>query len=40
MFFASQGGPEAEKYLQVALGELASLSERVRRLLALEYSGE
>ena len=40
MFLVSQGGPNAEQYLQLALGELASLSERVRSLLALEYSEE
>ena len=40
MFLASQGGPGAESYMQLALTELASLSERVRRLLALRYPEE
>jgi hypothetical protein len=40
MFLASQGGPDAESYMQSALTELASLSERVRKLLALRYPEE
>jgi hypothetical protein len=40
MFLASQGGPDAQTYLQTAVGELAALSERVKRLLALPYSEE
>ncbi len=40
LFLVSQGGPNAEKHLHTALGELASLSERVRCLLALKYSEE
>lgn len=40
MFLASQGGPEAQSYMNSALGELASLSERVRKLLALPYPEE
>lgn len=37
MFLASQGGPDTATYMQAALAELAALSERVRRLLALQY---
>jgi hypothetical protein len=40
MFLASQGGPDAEIYMQSALAELTSLSERVRKLLALRYPEE
>lgn len=40
MFLASQGGPDSENYMQLALSELNSLSERVRRLLALRYPEE
>ena len=40
MFLASQGGPDAQTYVQTAVGELAALSERVKRLLALPYSEE
>jgi hypothetical protein len=37
MFLASQGGPGTEAYMKMALTELAALSDRVRRLLALKY---
>jgi hypothetical protein len=37
MFLASQGGPDTGTYMQAALGELAALSERVKKLLALKY---
>jgi GAF domain-containing protein len=37
MFLASQKGPDADAYMQAALAELAALSQRVRRLLALQY---
>jgi hypothetical protein len=40
MYLASQGGPDAESYMQSALAELTSLSERVRKLLALRYPEE
>jgi hypothetical protein len=40
MYLASQGGPDAESYMQLALAELTSLSERVRKLLALRYPEE
>jgi signal transduction histidine kinase len=40
LFLASQGGPDTEKYMQLALAQLASLSERVRQLLALQYPEE
>jgi hypothetical protein len=40
LFLASQGGPNAPAYVKVAVTELASLSELVRRLLALRYRGE
>lgn len=40
LFLASQGGPDAQSHLQSALTELASLSDRVRRLLALRYPDE
>lgn len=40
VFLASQGGPGAKSYMQVALAELNSLSERVRKLLALRYPEE
>jgi hypothetical protein len=37
MYLVSQKGPDAETYLQSALAELTVLSERVRKLLALQY---
>ncbi|MBB6146103.1 GAF domain-containing protein [Silvibacterium bohemicum] len=40
MFLASLDGPNAKSYLRSALVELDSLSERVRRLLALQYPKE
>jgi hypothetical protein len=40
LFLASQAGPAAQSYIQSALAELASLSDRVRRLLALRYPDE
>jgi hypothetical protein len=40
MYLASQGGPDAQTYVQTAVGELAALSERVKRLLALPYSDQ
>ncbi len=40
LFLASQGGPATQSYIQSALVELASLSDRVRRLLALRYPDE
>ena len=38
IFLARQGGPDASAYLDVAIEELAALSERVRGLLALKYN--
>ncbi len=40
MYLASQGGPDTGDYMKTALTELAALSERVRRLLALKYPEE
>ena len=40
MFLASHGGPDSQRHMQSALVELASLSERVRKLLALRYPEE
>jgi hypothetical protein len=40
MFLASQGGPEAQGYIELALTDLTALSERVRTLLALKYTEE
>lgn len=37
IFLANQGGPEADVYLETAVDELAALSEKVKRLLALKY---
>jgi hypothetical protein len=40
LFLARQGGPDAPAFIEKAYEELASLSERVRRLLALKYGDE
>lgn len=40
LFLASQDGPDARKYMQAAVTELTSLSERVRVLLSLRYPEE
>ncbi len=40
LFLANQGGPDAEAFMQLGMAELASLSERVRKLLALQYPEE
>ncbi len=40
MFLASLGGPDAPGYIDTALRELAALSERVRKLLALKYDDD
>lgn len=37
MYLASQGGPETATYIKMCTEELAALSERVRKLLALKY---
>jgi hypothetical protein len=39
LFLASNGGDEAQQYVETALEELKQLSERVRKLLALTYDG-
>jgi hypothetical protein len=40
LYLASQGGPGAQTFLDKAAEELAALSDRVRRLLALKYGDE
>jgi hypothetical protein len=37
MFLARQGGPDTQTYIEQAFSDLNDLSERVRKLLALEY---
>ena len=38
MFLARQGGPDTQKYIEQAFTELTALSDRVRKLLALNYN--
>ena len=38
IYLASQGGPDADKYLETAVLELRALSEKVKSLLALNYN--
>jgi hypothetical protein len=40
LYLASQGGPQAQVFVETAFNELRALSERVRRLLALKYRDE
>jgi nitrogen-specific signal transduction histidine kinase len=40
LYLARQGGPEAQVFVERACEELNSLSERVRKLLALKYGDE
>jgi hypothetical protein len=40
LYLACQGGPDAQTYTKIAFKELACLSERVRKLLALKYGDE
>jgi nitrogen-specific signal transduction histidine kinase len=40
MFLARQGGPDSQVYMEQAFTDLTALSERVRNLLALNYSDE
>lgn len=38
MFLAHEGGPDSQVYIEQALTELTSLSEQVRKLLALKFT--
>lgn len=40
LYFACQGGPDAQEFVERACKELGSLSERVRKLLALKYGDD
>jgi hypothetical protein len=40
LYLACQGAPDAQTYTKIAIKQLASHTERVRKLLALKYGDQ